>query len=188
MNNFTLNDDMPKRVYRGEIYFINKGYENIGCEMNGDRPAVIVSNDIGNEHANIVEVVYLTTAEKKAMPTHVPVICRTMSTALCENIDTVSKSRLGDFIRCCTVDEMNKIDEALMISLGIPSKKRLQEVAEVDTAKDAEIRELKKLLEKAEVSVIATPPDTTAAVERDLYKRLYEQLLDKITSGKVAAI
>lgn len=183
---YRIYEHEPKMVYRGEIYFIKKAYEGTGCEVSADRPAIIVSNDIGNEHANIVEVVFLTTAEKKPMPTHVPIVCKSMSTALCENIDTVDKSRIGDFIRCCTVDEMNKVDEALMVSLGIPSKKRLQEVSVVDSSKDdqkdAQIRELKQQLEVALKTLDATQTDTAAVVERDLYKRLYEQLLEKITS------
>lgn len=31
----------------------------------GARPGIIVSNDVGNKHAPIVEVVYLTSREKK---------------------------------------------------------------------------------------------------------------------------
>ena len=56
--------------HRGEIFFINEG-ESSGSEQGGARPGIIVSNDIGNKHAPIVEVVYLTSREKKLMPTHV---------------------------------------------------------------------------------------------------------------------
>ena len=45
--------------HRGEIFFINEG-ESSGSEPGGARPGIIVSNDIGNKHAPIVEVVYLT--------------------------------------------------------------------------------------------------------------------------------
>ena len=66
-----------------------------------------------------MEVVFLPSQEKKALPTHVEVIARVPSTALCENIQTVSKERLSDFIRSCTTSEMKAIDKALLHSLGI---------------------------------------------------------------------
>ena len=39
----------------------------------GGRPAVIVSNDVCNEHSRVVEVVFLTTKEKPPLPTHVKI-------------------------------------------------------------------------------------------------------------------
>lgn len=50
--------------HRGEIFFINEG-ESSGSEQGGARPGIIVSNDVGNKHAPIVEVVYLTSRKKK---------------------------------------------------------------------------------------------------------------------------
>lgn len=78
-----------------------------------------VANLIYNiEHSGNVTVVYLTTKEKKWLPTHVPVMCKEKSIALCECVNTVSKERLGDYIRSCTKKEMNAIDKALAIQLG----------------------------------------------------------------------
>lgn len=37
-------------IKRGDIYFIT-GIEATGSEQGGERPAVIVSNDIGNKYA-----------------------------------------------------------------------------------------------------------------------------------------
>ena len=106
-------------VYRGDVWFIKQGTNTCGVEQMGGRPAVVVSNDKGNHYSNQVEVVYLTSKPKKPLPTHVPVFCDVMSTALCEQITTVDKSRLERFICQCTEDEMRGIDKALMISLGI---------------------------------------------------------------------
>ena len=78
-----------------------------------------VANLIYNiEHTGNVTVVYLTTKEKKWLPTRVPVMCKEKSIALCECVNTVSKERLGDYIRSCTKKEMNAIDKALAIQLG----------------------------------------------------------------------
>lgn len=111
------NNPTPE-IYRGDIFYITQG-SYVGSEQKSGRPGVIVSNDLANKHSPNVEVVFLTSQEKKALPTHVEVIARVPSTALCENIQTVSKERLSDFIRSCTTSEMKAIDKALLHSLGI---------------------------------------------------------------------
>jgi mRNA-degrading endonuclease toxin of MazEF toxin-antitoxin module len=104
---------------RGDIYYI-RGTETTGSEQGGNRPAVIVSNNTGNHHAPVVEVVYLTTKRKTTIPTHVYInSARRPSIALCEQIVTVCKSRLKEHIGSVTVAEMRKIDRALQTSLGI---------------------------------------------------------------------
>ena len=106
-------------VHRGEIYHIHET-EVTGHEQQGDRPAIIVSNNAGNEHSPVVEVVYLTTQKKKPLPTHVQIYSSPRpSTALCEQIDSVDKSRLGGLIGWITEEEMHEIDKALAISLEI---------------------------------------------------------------------
>lgn len=112
------NQNRNLEVYRGDIFYITAG-SYVGSEQKSGRPGIIVSNDIANKHSPNVEVVFLTSQEKKPLPTHVEVICKVPSTALCENIQTVSKERLGDFVKSCTTSEMKKIDEALLLSLGI---------------------------------------------------------------------
>jgi mRNA interferase MazF len=109
---------MVQEYCRGDIFFITEGTYT-GSEQSGGRPGVIVSNDLGNKHSPNVEVVFLTSREKKPMPTHVEVLCKVPSTALCENIQTVSKERLDTFIRSCTTSEMKNIDHALLCSLGL---------------------------------------------------------------------
>lgn len=112
--------DKTMQVFRGDIYFVAKGnYNSIGSEQDMGRPAVIVSNNKGNEFSTVVEVVYLTGMEKKPLPTHVDVMARIPSTALCEQINSVSKNRLLEYVRTCTDAEMEAIDRALMISLGL---------------------------------------------------------------------
>lgn len=110
------------KARRGDIFYI-AGTEAVGSEQAGDRPAVIVSNDVGNRYAPIVEVVYLTTRQKARMPTHVPIYSTERpSTALCEQIVTVSKHRLQRYIGSASDGEMRGIDKALHISLGINTK------------------------------------------------------------------
>ena len=136
-------------VCRGDIFEVVNWVRVSGSEQTANRPAVIVSNDIGNMHSNICEVVYLTTSEKKPLPTHADVMCKLPSKALCEQIVTISQDRLGEYIRSCSDAEMKEIDKALMISLGLdlPS---VTDVPAVQRVCNQEIDDLKMKLEGAE--------------------------------------
>lgn len=104
---------------RGEIYFIQR-HETMGSEIAKARPGIIVSNNALNGTSTVVEVVYLTTAPKKDLPTHA-VITATgrCSTAICEHIDHISKELIGDFCGEVSEEEMEAVDRALLFSLGI---------------------------------------------------------------------
>ena len=149
---------------RGEIYYIESRYNEEGSEQRAGRPAIIVSNNTCNDVSPTVEVVYLTTQNKNDMPTHVDIRSSTKpSIALCEQISTVSKDRVGDYLCTCSDYEMLMVDTALTISLGInfdaPKKeKRVETPAPV--------------VDKTELIKLTT--------ERDTYKTLYESLLSKL--------
>lgn len=104
---------------RGDIHYIQRR-DTVGHEIAKSRPAIIVSNDNLNAHLEVIEVVYLTTSPKQEFGTHVQINStgRT-STALCENIDHVDKSLVGDYCGSCTPREMEAIDNALALSLGL---------------------------------------------------------------------
>ena len=106
---------------RGDIYFVEY-IPGIGSEQTSGRPAVIVSNEKCNEYSPVVEMVYLTTAEKRYLPTHVRInSTKYPSTALCQQIVSIDKSRLEKYCGCCTQQEMQQIDQALLDSLGLVS-------------------------------------------------------------------
>lgn len=144
-------------VRRGEIFYIQKT-ENIGSEQEAGRPAVIVSNEVNNMHSETAEIVYLTTQPKRDMPTHVTIRATGKeSTVLCEQIFTVSSKRIGAYVGICTDEEMEAINDAMMVSLGIVCDElKYQQLETVEG-------------------------DDTARIERDIYKRLYEELLNKVT-------
>lgn len=149
-----------KEVRRGDIFYIaNSKCYATNPSVEAGRPGIVVSCDELNEHSPSVEVVYLTTKDKKPMATHVPILCKINSTALCETIYTVSKDRLGDYVRTCSDKEMAESDKGMLHSLGIATTYIEREVEEADTQDSSAL-----------------------AVERNLYKNLYEQLLDKFTA------
>lgn len=77
---YYMNKNVPAK--RGDIFYISnsKCYATDPSNTEG-RPAIVVSSDKLNEHADVVEVVYLTTKEKRLMPTHAEVLCKIPSTA-----------------------------------------------------------------------------------------------------------
>lgn len=106
-------------IKRGQICYIDLTPSK-GSEQGGLRPCVIVQNDRGNQHAPTTIVVPLTTQTKKKLPTHTEVREGTKnSIALCEQVRTVDKSRIGSCIGKCSPHTMAQIDLALRISLGL---------------------------------------------------------------------
>ena len=107
-------------IKRGEIYYIESGYCTTGSEQRPGRPAVVVSNDKNNEFSPTIEVVYLTTQPKHDLPTHVTIRSTSReSTTLCEQITSVAVERFGDYYGNVTEQEMQHIETALLISLGL---------------------------------------------------------------------
>lgn len=166
-------------IFRGDIYMVEKS-PTTGCEIQAGRPAVIVSNNIGNHFSQTVEVVYLTTAQKKPLPTHVDVLCKVPSTALCESVSTVSKERLGEYIKTCSDAEMKWIDQALKVSLALNDTS--EEVEKLQMLLDDAVRKNDMLCDELQ-AMESNPELLKVQTERDLYKTLYEQMLDKVIGG-----
>ena len=178
---------------RGDIFYVKwrnpNGDEAVGNEIQAGRPAVIVSGDIGNASNSNVTVVYLTSQEKRPMSVHAPVICKVPSTALCEQIYTVSKERLSEYVRTCTDEEMRGIDAGICCALGLkpvymlPNNEHIREL-------EAEIERLKEELEETEETrqAVVTGNDmmlARAQAERDVYKGLFESLQAQMMERRV---
>ena len=164
---------------RGEIYFIERGYEEQGSEQKAGRPAIIVSNDKCNANSSVLEVVYLTTQPKSDLPTHVDIRSAPKnSIALCEQINSVYLERIGDYIGECSEYEMALVDAALAISLGLnfDSPKKEKTVApKADPVPDSTLKTELRVLETDIVKL---------TTERDTYKALYESTLDRLVAAR----
>lgn len=113
---------MNGMFYRGEIYYVLPEGCEIGSEQHSGRPGIIVSNDQNNKYSSTLEVVYLTTKEKKPLPTHIHIeTARLPSTAICEQVFTVDKLRMNDYVGKLTKNEMSEIETGMLISLGLDS-------------------------------------------------------------------
>jgi len=109
------------RISRGEVFYVVPlGNEISEGQFTGGRPAIIVSNDMNNEFNGIVEIVYLTRKEhcKFDLPTNVLIRSTGLdSMALCNQIYTITKKRIGKYMCQCTDAEMQMIEIAMALSL-----------------------------------------------------------------------
>ena len=109
-------------IKRGEIYYAEFS-PVIGSEQDGNRPAVILQNDKGNLYSRTTIIAAITSELDKAhLPTHVIFTADCMdktSMVLLEQIRTIDKSRLGNYVGVMDDRTMRRIDQAIAVSFGI---------------------------------------------------------------------
>lgn len=112
------------KVKRGDIYYADLR-PVIGSEQGGIRPILIIQNDIGNRHSPTVICAAITSKMNKAkLPTHIELSSLSYniekdSVILLEQLRTIDKKRLKDYVCTLDLDIMSKINQALCISLSI---------------------------------------------------------------------
>lgn len=117
---------IKKNIKRGDIFFADLS-PVVGSEQGGQRPVVIVQNNVGNQHSPTVIVAPITAKiAKPKLPTHVGLPAESVDTGigkdsviLLEQIRTLDKRRLQDKIGTVPAELVVKIDQALFISLGL---------------------------------------------------------------------
>jgi mRNA interferase MazF len=109
---------------RGDIYFADLD-PTFGSEQGGRRPVLIIQNDTGNEHSPAVIIAAITSAPAKMIfPVDVIVTSHgsgliTGSRVLLNQIRTIDKRRLEDYVGRLNAAQMSQIDEAIKISLAL---------------------------------------------------------------------
>ena len=112
-----------KRKYKsGEIYYADLS-PVVGSEQGGYRPVLILQNNKGNKYSSTVIVASITSRlSKHRLPTHVDmssIRLKKHSIALLEQLRTIDKARMKEYIGKATKAEMKEIEVALLISVGI---------------------------------------------------------------------
>ncbi|GGE85590.1 type II toxin-antitoxin system PemK/MazF family toxin [Priestia taiwanensis] len=113
-------------VKRGDVYFADLS-PVVGSEQGGVRPVLVIQNDIGNRFSPTIIVAAITAQIQKAkLPTHVEINAKKYgferdSVILLEQIRTIDKQRLTDKITHLDDEMMDRVDDALQISLGLIS-------------------------------------------------------------------
>ena len=111
-------------VVRGNIVMIDLPIVG-GSVQTGLRPCVIVSNNKANRFSPNIIAIPLTSRTKKPMPTHHKILpsitngLKVESTALAEQILTVSKDCIKKVIGMLDEQHLEKINEILKQSIGL---------------------------------------------------------------------
>lgn len=110
-------------IRKGDIFYADLT-PVVGSEQGGVRPVLIIQNNIGNRYSPTVIAAAITSQRgKHTLPTHVPLngICglRCDSTILLEQIRTVDRSRLWEYIGRLESADLQAVDIAIAVSFGL---------------------------------------------------------------------
>lgn len=120
----TLYAERDPMILRGDLFSACLD-PVVGSEQGGIRPVLVIQNDVGNRYSPTVIVLAVTGQVNKArLPTHVPVACEGTglakdSVVLAEQIRTLDKRRLRERIGSLRPEVMDKVTEAVKVSLGV---------------------------------------------------------------------
>lgn len=122
--------DTDRTPQRGDIWFANLGSHPQSSVQSGCRPVIVISNNIGNAHADTVNVLPLTRHMKKPdLPCHTELNpdCITdarqlldTSMVLAEQIMTIGKNHLFNYVgKIADTTVLHRINAAVAAQLGI---------------------------------------------------------------------
>lgn len=114
---------MMNNIKKGDIYYASLD-PVIGSEQKGDRPVVVLQNNLGNKYSPTIIIAPLTEIIKKEkLPTHIKIykneFLKYDSMILLEQLRTIDKSRLISYLGKLKDNQLQKIDNALIKTLSI---------------------------------------------------------------------
>ena len=114
--------EQKRSIRRGDVFYADLS-PVVGSEQGGNRPVLILQNDIGNRYSPTVIVAAITSRYKRELPTHVEIGCMEAlmknSVVLLEQIRTIDRMRLLEYIGSLSGLQMLSVDQALAISVGL---------------------------------------------------------------------
>jgi mRNA interferase MazF len=115
---------MNRLIRRGDMFYADLT-PTIDSEQDGVRPVLIIQNDAGNQYSKTVIAAAITRRmhNKAKLPTHFPIKAQQGlvwdSLVLLEQIRTIDKVRLKEYIGTLDAEAMAGIDKALAVSVGL---------------------------------------------------------------------
>jgi len=110
---------MIKFPKRGEIYWVNLD-PTVGSEINKTRPALVISNDSGNEYSRRVIIAPITSSVKTVYPFEVKLeIEQRSGKVLLDQVRSVDKQRLSKKLSALDYDTMQLVNKALKIAFDL---------------------------------------------------------------------
>ncbi len=118
-------------IKKGDVYFASLN-PIVGSEQDGERPVVVVQNNLANKHSPTIIVVPITTVLKKMeLPTHIPIsknrFLKKDSMILVEQIRAIDKKRLKAYLGHLKPEQMKLVDSAIVnaVDLKVKMEERL---------------------------------------------------------------
>lgn len=174
-------DSEKEVVYkRGDVYWLKS--EEFGLERKNGRPIVIVSSDKGNEVADQVIGLSVTTRSRWGVINVEIDTPRKKSWVQCNWPVTLYKDQLANYMYTLTETEMSRVEMGMCVAMGLSPEEDDKEADEEEKRSlREEIDSLKNsLARRKDVGVEVT-------VERDMYKMMYEKALEMLAAAKIAA-
>lgn len=115
---------MNRKIRRGDMFYADLTL-GVGSEQSGYRPVLIIQNDAGNRHSNTVIAAIITSriSTKTKLPTHASIKAQQGlghdSLVLLEQIRTIDKMRLKEYIGTLDSGAISRVDKALAVSVGL---------------------------------------------------------------------
>ncbi len=109
-------------IKRGDVFYADLD-PIIGSEQGGIRPVLVVQNNVGNKYSPTVVVLPISSAKKTQMLTHIRICSSKMlqknSVIFAEQIRTIDRNRLQNYVGSLVLEIMERINEAMKISTGV---------------------------------------------------------------------
>lgn len=115
---------MSRTYLRGDMYYADLG-RGVGSEQEGYRPVLIIQNNTGNKYSTTVIVAAISSKvnAKAKLPTHYLLKAENglelPSIVLLEQLRTIDKRRLENYIGRLDEYHIRRINRALAVSVGL---------------------------------------------------------------------
>jgi len=118
------------KYVQGSVWYWKNEREKMPGVQNGERPILIVSNDTFNAYSPVVTCASITTVPKVS-PVHVSIHVYEDSDIQCEQIHTVSKNELDDYIGMVPHDILKQVKEKLKIQFDLDTDRTYELLVEL---------------------------------------------------------
>lgn len=172
-------------IKRGEIYGV-KVNDAVGSEQSVVRPGLVISADEGNRTSPLVIIAYLTTKDHNIGIHYGPTKATGISSYVqCEQIYTVSKTRLTRLMGMLSVNEMKEVDDRLdeVLDLGWQDDTLVKEKEQECSILRIQIADLKKEIAELKKKDAAHEDELlNRDIENAVVKRMYEKAVGIIAA------
>ncbi|WP_283702836.1 type II toxin-antitoxin system PemK/MazF family toxin [Clostridium perfringens] len=116
-----IDNTYTRIYYRGDIFYADLPDKN-GSEQHGIRPVALIQNNSGNRNGRTFIVAPITSRRKKELPVHIEINNPNLpknSIILLEQITTIDKNKVKEFVGHLTNNELKKLNIGLARSVGL---------------------------------------------------------------------